>query len=581
MILEALNRYYETLCAKGVLSVPGWNDGFKVTFGVDISDEGEINQLVDLREEVTRGKKTLLVPRQMRVPSHPTRTSGVLANFLCDNSAYMLGLDGKGDFEKAMRCFAANKSLHEQILADVDHDAARSVLAFFRNWRPDEAETHAALEPHLETLLKGVNLIFYYAQSPVTEIEVIRDAWQKYFDKPNPFTPKGQCLVSGEMEPIATIHPLIKGVKGAQSTGAALSSFNCPAFCSYGHEQNFNAPVSERAAFAYTAALNTLLADKSHSRVVGDTTIVCWAENGNNSYQDAFLSAMFGHSEYGPEGVLSDFLSRLTKGEPLVWDGEALEENEHFYVLGLSPNAARLSVRFFYKDSFGHLLENIRKHYEDMAIEAPNYDNREYLSLWNLVSETINEKSSDKSASPLLAGDLLRSILNGTPYPATLLNGVRLRIRADRNITRGRAAIIKAYYTRANIPFPKEALTVGLNKECTDVPYVLGRMFCIYEQIQKAAYPSINTSVKDRYFHSASATPARVMPVLGNLAQKHLRVLRREKPGLAVYLERLLLECAGMIGEQYPVCLSLGEQDAFLQGYYHGTIERYAKRAKD
>lgn len=578
MILQALNQYYETLCARGELSVPGWNDAFKVTFGLDLSDNGEIAHVIDLREEQVRGKKTVVVPRLMRVPTHPTRTSGTIANFLCDNSSYMLGIDGKGRAEKAQECFAANWALHEKLLTDVKHPAAGAILAFFRNWRPDVAETYPELSPHWEKILSGVNLIFCYQGVPVSEIEEIQDAWQNHFDAPDPFAPKGQCLITGNIGPIAPIHPQIKGVKGAQATGAALVSFNAPSFCSYGHEQNFNAPVHERAAFAYTTALNTLLADRDHCRVIGDTTIVCWAEHGDPYYQDAYMAALFGSNEEGASGALTGFLNKLTRGEPIEWDGIELNEGEHFYVLGLSPNAARLSVRFFLKDSFGALLRNIQKHYEDMSIVAPSYDIWTYVPLWKLLSETVNEKSSNKAASPQLAGEVLRSILTGVPYPASLLYGVQQRIRAEKDITRGRAAIIKAYYLRSHIPFPREVLTMEGNNNSTNIPYTLGRLFSVYEQIQSRAYPNLNTSIKDRFFNSASCTPASVMPLLNNLAQKHLRVIRRNSPGTAIYLERMLGEMSLLIGESYPARLTLPEQGAFQLGYYFENQARYTPK---
>lgn len=579
MLLQALNQYYETLCARGVLSVPGWNDGFKVTFGLDLSDEGEIVRIIDFREEQIRGKKTVVTPRLMRVPAHPTRTSGVLANFLCDNSGYMLGVDGKGRADKALQCFTANKSLHEKILSSVKCKPAQAILAFFRNWHPEDAEEHPLVPLYMETLLKGVNLIFCYEGEPVSENEDIQNAWQKHYDAPNPFAPKGQCLITGQIGPIAPIHPMIKGVKGAQSTGAALSSFNCPSFCSYGHEQNFNAPVSERAAFAYTTALNTLLSDRNHCKVIGDTTIVCWAEHGDPAYQDAYMTSMFGDPEDGADDALASFLSKLAKGEHMEWDGTELDESEHLYVLGLSPNAARLSVRFFLKDNFGSLLRNIQKHYEDIAIVAPAFDPRQYISLWGLLFETVNQKASDKSPSSQMAGEVFRAILSGAPYPASLLNGVQQRIRAEQRITRGRAAIIKAYYSRANIPFPKEVLTMEGNKNSTNIPYTLGRLFSVYEQIQERAYPNINASIKDKYFNSASCTPAAIMPTIGNLAQKHLRVIRRSSPGAAVYFEKMLGEYSGIIGQSYPTRLSLAEQGAFQLGYYFENQERYTPKA--
>ena len=575
MILTALNQYYETLCARGELSVPGWNDGFKVSFGLDLSDTGEITRVIDLREEKELRKKKVITPRLMRVPSHPTRTSGTIANFLCDNSSYMLGIDADGINDKTTKCFTANRTLHEKLLSSVDHPAAQAILSFFQTWHPEDAEITPSLSTYWEKILSGVNLIFCYEGSPVSELECIQDAWQAYYDAPNPFALKGLCLITGDTGAIAATHPQIKGVKDAQPTGAALVSFNSPALCSYGHKQNFNAPISDRAAFAYTTALNTLLSDRAHCRVIGDTTLVCWAEHGDINYPDAYMAALFGSPETGPESALSAFFTQLSKGEPVEWVGNLLDENEHFYILGLSPNAARLSVRFFLEDSFGSVLRNIKKHYEDIAIVAPAYDPWDNLPLWKLLSETVNDKSMNKNPSPKLSGEVLRTILTGAPYPVSLLYGVQLRIRAEHNISRGQAAIIKAYYTRANTPFPKEVLTMEGNPASTNIPYTLGRLFSVYEQIQERALPGLNSTIKDKFFNSASGTPAAIFPILGNLSQKHLRKLRGTSRGSAIYFENMVGNLSRLIGENYPIRLSLPDQGAFQLGYYYENQERY------
>ena len=195
-----------------------------------------------------------------------------------------------------------------------------------------------------------------------------------------------------------------------------------------------------------------------------------------------------------------------------------------FYILGLSPNAARLSVRFFLRNTFGGFLENVQHHYDRLEIIRPANDSFDNIPLWKLLDETVNQNSRDKSPVPGMAGETLRAILNDTPYPATLLNGVFLRIRSEREITRGRAAILKAYYLKNPHPdIPKEVLTVSLNPACDDPAYVLGRLFSVYEAIQSAANPGINATIKDKYFNSAASIPATVFPILGNLAQKHLK----------------------------------------------------------
>ena len=584
MILQALTKYYDTLCAQGKLSPPGWDNAFKVSFALELDNDGALFDVVDKRQLVPRGKKEVLVPAAMTVPAHVGRTVGISANFLCDNSTYLLGIDAKGKPERAKQCFAAAAQLHHTLLDGVDSPAARAILAFFDRWDPDKAAENPLIQANWDELTGSANLIFTYEMEPVTEDPAIRAAWQTHYDSADPDAVQAQCLITGEMGPIARIHPMLKGVHNAQSSGAALVSFNTPALCSYGHEQNFNAPVSEHAAFAYTTALNTLLADRDHRQVIGDIiTVVCWAEHGGSAYQSALFAAT-GAADVVSETDLRDMLNRIAHGRSADWDGSRLDPNEHFYVLGLAPSAARLSVRFFQRDTFGGFMEHIRQHYEDIAIARPANDKWEHIPLWKLLNETIkmiDRKPTNKALSPQTISDVMRAILTGTPYPATLLNGAELRIRAERQITRGRAAILKGYYLRQkNIPFPREVLTMNGNSNSTNIPYTLGRLFCVFEQIQAAANPNLNATIRDKYFNSASATPSVIFPLLGNLAQKHLRVIRRTKPGQAVNLDKKLSELSAVIGQDFPTRLTLPEQGAFQLGYYFENQARYAKSDK-
>lgn len=617
MILEALNRYYETLCARGELSEPGWDDALKVSFGLDLSDSGDILRVINLREEVNRGKKVVSLPRRMRVPMHFVRSSGFVPALLCDNATYLLGISIKGNPQQALSSFVSAKNLHNEVLSQVDDPAAAAILAFFNNWDPNEASEHPILKDYMESFFQGCNILLCYNGNPTSEVPAIQDAWQKHFNTPDPFAIKGRCLVTGRIDPIAVTHPKIKGIKDGQPTGTSLVSFNEDSFCFYRHTRGFNAPISERAAFAYTTALNTLLADQEHSRTIGDITLVCWSENGDHAYQDAYMAALLrtdigNASQMKPdkqpssksksltpepldnpneesssedlmstEKALSLFLSKVARGERLAWNGLPLDANEHFYILGLSPNAGRVSVRFFYHDSFGEILHNICKHYDDLAIISPNFDIWEHLPLWKLLLETVNEKSTNKSASHQMSGETFRSILTGTPYPRNLLTGAYARIIAEHEVTRGRAAIIKAYFTRSNIPFPKEALSVELNPNCNDTPYILGRLFWIYENIQKTAYPNLNCGIKDNMFTAAASTPARAFAAIAKKANQHLRVIRRDTPGLSYYLESKLDAIHAQLGETIPAQLSLNEQCSFFLGYYHERQNTFSSKSKD
>ena len=562
MILQALTHYYEDLLDRGTIARPGWNLS-KISYGLLLDDNGKLVQLLHL--QVPQGKKMTLVPQEYALPSPVKRSSGVAANFLWDNSGYLLGADNKGKPERSAKCFAAAKELHLNLLKNSDSPAARAIVRFFETWNPYQAADCPILQEDWEDLMKGSNLTFWYQDHPAAEDPVIRDAWQYHYDNGDDAGKQDiLCLVTGRHGPLAQLHPSIRRVAGAQSTGASLVSFNAPAFCSYEHEQGANAPTSEYAAFAYTTALNTLVSDRDHVCRVGDTTMVLWAEGADTAYQDWAFQSLFGGM--GPdapsyqENDLLNALKQLSAGHPIDWDESRLDPNTRFYVLGLAPNAARLSVRFFWQNSFGQLAQNLDAHYNRLQIVRPTYDQTSPFTVWRMVLETVRKVPAGvkrPEPSPRLAGDLLLAILNNAPYPATLLDGVQLRIRAQQDISWGQAAIIKAYYLRnSNEKQLKEVMTMELNE-------------------QQRANPGINTTIKNRYCNSASATPALVFPTLINLAQKHLNKL---EGGIAAYYDKRITELSNRIGETLPSRMTLSEQSAFQIGYYHETQKRYTKK---
>ncbi|WP_409969257.1 type I-C CRISPR-associated protein Cas8c/Csd1 [Bengtsoniella intestinalis] len=579
MILQALTAYYETLAEKGEISKPGWGLS-KVSFGVNLADDGTILSLIPLKVEKQMGKKTVIAPQVFEVPMPEKRTVGVVSNFLCDHSGYILGVDNKGKPKRSLQCFEACALKHKAILSGIDTPASKAILAFFDTWNPATAAQQAPLVSDWAELMEGGNLVFFHNFRAVLEDVAIKKGWQAYYDGQSSGEDTGtvmQCLVTGEDTVIPNVHPSIKGVRGAQPSGASLVSFNAPAFTSYHKEQNFNAPIGHYAAFAYTTALNYLLADRNHCKTIGDTTLVCWAETGDTAYQDVAMMGMMGQSPQEElESDLIRTISLLADGMPAQWDDVELSPQTSFYILGLAPNAARISVRFFLRNTFGQFLANVQAHQERLDIVRPAYDRHETIPLWHLLQETVNQNSRDKNPAPQMTGDVLRAILENHRYPATLLNGVTLRIRAEHTITRGRAAIIKAYYLQnPHSQCPKEVLTVSLNETSTNIPYTLGRLFAVLENLQEKANPGINTTIKDKYFNSASATPNVIFPVLINLAQKHLRKL---DTGYKVYYDKQIQSLLSILQQEYPQRLTLPEQGTFQLGYYHQTQKRYEKK---
>ena len=580
MILQALTRYYEDLLQRDEIAAPGWSPA-KISFALCLDKDGQVTQIINIQQPSEKGK-TLIPQTIEKLPAPVKRTVGIDSNFLWDNSAYLLGVDQKGKPERSRDCFRAAASLHHAVLDGVDSPIAKAILAFFDTWQPEKAMEHPALAGQYEAVTAGGNLLFrvdgYYSH----EDTAIREAWQRYRDGADEDAVKMQCLVTGREDEITATHPAIKGVRDAQSSGAALVSFNAPAFCSYGREQNYNAPVGKYAAFAYTAALNHLLADRNNVQVIGDTTIVCWAEGAEPVYQDLFMSFM---SDKMPSTIsdndLRAALRDLAKGLPC--NDLGVDPNRTFYILGLAPNAARLSVRFFLRDSFGKLMRNVNEHYERLEIAGAKYPT---LTLWGLLSATVRDPRK-QAPSPILSGATARAVFSGTPYPVSLMEAVLLRIRAEQNVTWERAAILKAYLIKNNErkedhPMFSEVTSVQLNEDCNYTPYLLGRLFRVMEEIQLASTGwSVNRSIKDSYFNSAASTPLSVFGKLFALSNYHLKKLIRDKPGLGKKLGDLESELAARLISPPPARFTQEETICFYLGYYHQTQKRYTKKEEN
>ena len=481
-------------------------------------------------------------------------------------------------------------------MKDVRHPTAKAILNFFEIWKPENAAQHPAIQPNLDMLLKGGNIVFVTQDADgepqlAQDVPEIRRAWDEAYAKSDDAV-MGRCLVTGEEGPIAILHPSIKGVMGAQPSGASLVSFNAPAFESYGKEsardnqgQGRNAPVGRYAAFAYGAALNYMVGQADFHGRLGDTTLVYWAEGAEPAYGSAFMAMMgMGGEEKNEitQKELNGVLTALCQGRTVNWANVPLNPKNRFYILGLAPNASRLSVRFFLRDSFGAFVEHYQKHQERLNIVRPAFDERETLSMWALLRETVNPNSRDKSAQPQLVGELLRAVLTGSLYPSAMFTQTEIRLRAEKDITRGKAAIIKAFLLRnvveqqkEQIHVYKEVLDVELNEQSTYLPYRLGRLFAVLEAVQQRANPNINTTIKDRYFNSACATPALVFPTLLRLAQSHLGKIGG---GAEVYYDKMITELLGDVTQSYPARLSLQDQGIFQLGYYHQKQKLFTKK---
>ncbi|MBR4605109.1 MAG: type I-C CRISPR-associated protein Cas8c/Csd1 [Lachnospiraceae bacterium] len=566
MILQSLVDYYVELIKQEKIASWGWSD-VNVSFALVIDDYGNIENVVSLKTQ----SDAKMIPQKLKVPAQVKRSSGIVANFLCDNSKFILGFDDNGRNEeekeksrkRAKQCFDKAKELHNKLLSDASGRESKAVLSFFNNWNPDKTYDNSMFSVYKEELLKGGNIVFFYNGHYVHEFDEIKKIWNEWQCE-NAGDEKITCSITGKQDHLAKLHPAIKGIRGAQPSGASIVSFNAPAFCSYGKEQGMNAQTGEYAAMAYGAALNYLIEHITYKQYIGDTAVLCYAINGAEVYQSAFDIFFMDKETSYTEKELKKILESLCEGKTIEFEEQKLDPNMGFNILGIAPNAARLSVRFFYRNSFGQFINNLRKHQLRLEIESGKQDPVPIYSLWRLLKET----SRDENIPSELAGEMIRSIILDSEYPATLINAIDMRIRADHKLNETRAALIKAFYLKNKSKYvPKEVLTVSLNKETENKAYNLGRLFAVLENIQKNVNPNINATIRDKFFGSASATPSAIFPHLIELSQKHLRKM---ETGKRIYNEKQIGEIMEKISDTgFPRTLNMQERGVFQLGYYH------------
>lgn len=585
-ILTALTQLYDRMQAAGEAPRPGFSTE-KISFAVVIDAQGRPLRLADKRS--LAGKKPAPVP--MAVPAG-SRTSGIRPNLLWDKTAYVFGViavedeseDGTkrvipAQGKRTRDEHAAFVAAHRELLASATDPGLMALRLFLEHWHPDH---FAGLGFSTEAL--DQNVVFEFDDGTGPGFIHDRAAVAELLRTPSK-TESGLCLVTGQDEPVERLHPKIKGVMGAQSSGASLVSFNNEAYESYGKTQGANAPVSEAAAFAYGTALNALLARDSERHLrVGDTTVAFWAQAPEAKAAE-FSEWLMGGAFDPPDA--QDAQNELRAALTNLAEGRAgadprLDLEARIYMLGLAPNAARLSVRFWYPGRFGDFARHVTRFWEDLRLEPAPWKGPP--AVWSLLYETAQKywKEEQKrwelrkdSIPPLLGGQVMSAVLTGRPLPRMLLSSAIARVRADGDINGRRAAICKAVINETT---NQEEIPVSLDLENTNPAYRLGRLFAVLERAQTAALQGLNATIKDRYFAAASATPARVFPLLVKNATHHLALIKKgESSGLGHWLEKELGAIWLGLGADMPRALTLEDQGRFIAGYYH---QRWTKTAQ-
>lgn len=580
MILQKLCEYYDRVAEEKPDEIAPF--GFvsaKIHHKAVISRNGRLIQISDVTIPVQRGKKIVNIPSNMIVPSSFTRASNILPFFTWDNAIYIFGLNYRNNADRALQCFEAFKTLHQQLLNPIANinPYAQALLSFLNRWDPsdfrnyiDDETFNAIAKSNIVFQLDGENL--YIHDNPE-----IKSVWLEYFENIGN-KEVSNCLVTGETDELADLHNSIKGVKNCGAV-SPLISFNDKNFESWG-DKKYNAPIGRRAAIKYATALNYLIADKQHCTQTSDSTIVYWTDKP--SPLESIIGTMI--NKYIEDEVelsnIQNLMRTIYRGEKIYGISYEDLNDTSYHILGLSGNSGRIVPKFWYVNSVGNLLDNLRQHLLDM--KAPSNDDKysKFIpSIYRLLLETgrkEGEKVNKKTIATELQDELIYAIINNTAYPYSLMYKVLTRVKAEHHISEGKAAILYGCLIR-NDRRQKTGKDIPnmLNKETNNTGYQLGRLFAVLEKLQLSTDSNLGASITDRYFGSAMSTPQKVFPSLINLSQHHM-----DKSKYNIYYDKKIAEILSHI-TKFPPTLVVDDQAMFCLGYYHQKLELYTKKSDE
>ncbi|MFZ5951212.1 MAG: type I-C CRISPR-associated protein Cas8c/Csd1 [Candidatus Rifleibacteriota bacterium] len=576
MILQALTDFYDRVSTTGEeVAKEGW-ERKEIPFVVVLDEQGGLVQIEDTREGSGKNRRA----KAFLVPLGVKKTIAIAANLLWDASGYVFGivsnkkLKGK-DAESAEKLRARASAQKAAFIERIEKELGKNhrvqrVLQFLKNI----SESELAKQEHWPEICETDPVVSFRFAENAQKLVCNYEDVMALLKNDNVSEKNERCLITGEHDEIERLHKSIQGVWGAQSSGANIVSFNLSSFESYGKKQGFNASIGKSAAFAYTTAVNMLLAKDSRQRMqVGDASTVFWSAK-KTKFESEFS---FFFSE-PPKDNPAEGTQKIKELFASFKNGVYVEDDKDtdFYILGLSPNAARISVRFWHHGKIAEFAGRIRQHFEDLKIIKPAHD-PEFFSIWRLL---VNIASQDKSENipPNLAGEFMRSIMSGAPYPATVLQAALRRIHSDTGsrVKPVRAALIKAYLNRYHRIYDKnqKEISMALDINQPSIGYQLGRLFATLAKIQDEAQPGINATIRERFYGAACASPVTVFANLLKLMKHHLAKLPNK--GRAINFERLVGEIMSHLSD-FPAHLDLHEQGRFAIGYYHQWQDFFSK----
>ena len=590
MLIKALCDYYDVLSKKELVLPEGYSE-VPIRYKIALTEDGTIDEIIsceeEKREKTKSGKeKITMTPKKLLFPKR-TDKSAIESNYIEHRPLYIFGLnlekgkltpDDKSQKAKKSHDVFVKKNL--EFIEGLDSPIVNAYRNFLLKWKPEDE----VLNTHVLTLgtkYSSSGFAFCLTGSPDVLLQddlAVCRKWEDFYSKnqnvPGEF--EAQCAITGEKTSIARIHGKIKGLADGATTGNVLIGFNNPSDTSYGNKQSYNSNISEKAMKKYTEALNFLLKNSAHKIILDDITVCFWAMDGEDNHEEILKELLMKSSKEKSaeeiDALLKSILQRGTQSkitlEELEKVDEELDANIDFYIVGLKPNSSRISVKFIYRKKFGALLMNVAKFQEELQIS----NEISVISLKNINDACKSPKSSTEKVNPSLFASVFESALYNKPYPQSILATIVRRAKTDKEIDKVKAGVIKAYLMRNE----KEEMTVALNRGNQDQAYLCGRLFAVLERIQEqAAGGKLNSTIKDRYFASATSKPASVFPTLIKLEQHHLKKLPE---GSQVFYSKIVSEIMDGLENEFPTLLSLTNQGKFIVGYYQQTQAFYTKK---
>ena len=596
MLIKALCDYYDILSKAGKVLPEGYSN-VGIHYLVSLTPEGKVDVITDYQDripEILKNGKTKIQtnPKTVRMPKR-TEKSAIDSNIIEHRPLYLFGLSYAedsmdADDKKVQKSHEACVKTNLEFLEGLDSPIVNAYRSFLQNWEP-ENEIHNGKLMELGKKYNTFRFAFCLSGNPdilLHEDPAVKKKWEQRIQEAKDSKDEDsnvQCAITGEYAPIARIHNKIKGVYGGQASGTGLVTFNNPSENSYGNEQSYNSNISEAAMEKYTEALNYLLQGRKHKILLDDLTILFWAMNAEETCEDTFLAMLNGESEKmdseATDKMLQDLMAKSKDAEAYQRQLESLDDIDEkvvFYMVGIKPNASRLSLKFIDRKRYSDVLWNILQFQKDMQIS----EEFKAVPFYRIKKELVSPKSSNEVCNPALLSKVFEAIIYGYKYPIALLETVVRRVKTDKDVSitgnRIRAGLIKAVLNRMA---EKEEIPMSLDRENRNQAYLCGRLFAVLEQLQDTASGgNLNSTIKDRFFASAASKPVLVFPKLLKLSQNHLDKFRGKNERNYVFYNKLISEIIDMLQGEFPDTLLLADQGKFIIGYYQQRQRFFEKK---